>query len=106
LQRKHEECIAHLIKKLGDDASLVYSKPKPYAKKKWSTVRYDLIIEVTTVADQVRRVYWHYAQKDALETALKEAAKVKRDLVWDRDEKKGRRFYALLSSRFGHKAKS
>jgi len=83
LPPEHEDRIAPIIKKLGSTASLVYSKPKPYAKSKWATTRYDLVIEGTAAADQVRRVYWHYARVDDIETAMKEADKINGDIKYD-----------------------
>jgi len=84
LPPEHEDRVAPIIKKLGSAASLVYSKPKPYAKKNDSAVRYSLIMKGTTPADQVRRVYWHYARVNDIETAEKEAAKVVDDIKDDR----------------------
>jgi hypothetical protein len=102
---EHEQRIVHLIEKLGDNATLVYNKPKPYTKKNLSAIRYNLIIDGITVADQIRRVYWHYAQVGDLELAVKEADKVKDDLVDDRKEGDGRPFYELIPNPSSNKAK-
>jgi len=95
--------VAKLIDDLGADANRVFRAVKPNPKRPYrtkrgdinlSSVRYGLIVEGTTLASQVQRVYDHYAKNGDIELALKEAAKVKDDATekWDL----GRGFYKLV----------
>jgi len=88
---EHEQRIAPLIKKLGDKASQIYTEINPNPKRGLSAIRYSLLKEGTTVAEQVRRVYWHYAANN-LVMAVHEAAKVGPDIKWDLE----RNFYKLM----------
>jgi hypothetical protein len=83
LPPEHEQRIAALIEGLGNRRHSVYRDVNLYAKGNDSAARHSLVVEGTTVADQVRRVYWHYARADEIGAAMKEAAKVAPDIEND-----------------------